>query len=309
MTKTIVVPLDGSPQSATALSLAASLAGRAGAELHLIHVHPQPVIAFGGPTYDLQLDADIERRMEVELQQTAEALRAKTGLRVTATLLEGSTEETLVERIVAERPWLVVLRSHGHGGLRRMWSGSVADSLVRHAGAPVLFAPDVGDAPAKDPADGEPEFQHILLPLDGSRVADEIVEYAAELGEPGRTMFTLLRIVVPTLMFAEPAPTPLPLTADTREIKRREREALGQFERTAFRLTLRGFVAEPQVVVHSQPAAAILAFAAEHSVDLIALSTHGHGGVARAILGSVADKVMRDANVAVLLHASKADER
>ena len=308
MTKSIVVPLDGSPLSATALPVAVSIARRVGAELHLIHVHPQPVILHGGPAYDLRLDVDVERGMGNDLQQTAATLRAETGLQVTATMLEGSTEETLLDRIASECPWLIVMSSHGYGGLQRMWRGSVADALARHAGVPVLVARHVGDVPANGSTIGGPAFRNILLPLDGSALAEDIVEYAAAFGEPGHTTFTLVRVVVPTPMFVTPAPAPPPLTADDHEIKRLEREALAYFERTAFTLKQHGFVAVPRVVVHSQPAEAILAFAAEHPVDLIALSTHGHGGFTRAILGSVADKVMRDADVAVLLHASEEDE-
>ena len=308
MTKSIVVPLDGSPLGATALPVAASLARHVGAEIHLLHVHPQPVALHGAPPYDLRFDVDMERQMGRELQETAAALRAATGLTVTTTLLEGSTEETLLERIAAERPWLVVMSSHGYGGIQRVWHGSVADALVRHAAVPVLIAPRTRDVPPQRPTAMAPPFRSVLLPLDGSALAEEIVEFAAALGEPGHTTFSLLRVVVPTPMFATPEPAPRPVTADDHEIKRLEREALAQFERTAFMLKQRGFFAVPRVVVHSQPAEAILEFAAEHPVDLIALSTHGHGGFSRAILGSVADKVMRDADVAVLLHAADEDE-
>lgn len=308
MTKSIVVPLDGSPLSATALPVAVSIARRVGAELHLIHVHPQPVALHGGPVYDLQFDVDMERRMGDDLRQTAKVLRAETGLPVRATLLEGSAEETLVEHIATQLPWLVVISSHGYGGLQRIWHGSVADALIRHAGVPVLVAPHVGDGRVEGSIVGAPLFRNILLPLDGSADAEDIVAYAAELGEPDHTTFTLLRIVVPTPMNVAPAPAPPSATADDHEIRRLEREALMHFERTAFRLKQRGFVAMPQLLVHSQPAEAILAFAAEHPVDLIALSTHAHGAVARAILGSVADKVMRHANVAVLLHAAEEDQ-
>ena len=308
MTKSIIVPLDGSPLGANALPVAVSLARQVGAEIHLIHVHRQPVLLHGAPAYDLQFDFEMERQMGADLQQTARALRVETGLPITATLFEGSTEETLLERIAAERPWLVVMSSHGYGGLQRMWHGSVVDVLVRHAGVPVLVAPDLGDARPTPRAVTEPAFRNILLPLDGSALAEEIVEFVTELGEPVRTTFTLLRVIVPTPMFAPPTPTPSLIVVDERDIKRLARKALAHFERTAAALKQHGFRAVPEIVVHSQPAAAILRFADEHPTDLIALSTHGHGGFVRAILGSVADKVMREADVPVLLHASVRDE-
>lgn len=306
MQKSIVVPLDGSPFGATALPMAASLARRVGAEVHLIHVHPQPVVLHGAPANDLQFDVEMEQQMGGELQEAAETLRAETGLPVTATLLEGSTEEALLERITSEHPWLVVMSSHGYGGLRRMWHGSVADALVRHAAVPVLVVPPVTEIPPHGAAVDVPAFQDILLPLDGSAMAEEIVAFAATLAEPGHASFTLLRIVEPTALFVTPEPAPA-MALDDREIKRLEREALAQFARASFTLKSQGFVTLPQVVVRPQPAQAILAFAAEHRTDLIALSTHGYGGFKRAVLGSVADHIMRHANVAVLLRGPARD--
>jgi nucleotide-binding universal stress UspA family protein len=244
----------------------------------------------------------MEQLMGRELASLAERLRKETDLPITSTALEGPVAATLLHQIAATRPWLVVMSSHGRGGLRRMVAGNVADVLARQAGVPVLIERRASSAPHAEQPRSEPAFRNILLPLDGSKLADDIVEYATQLGEPGRTTFTLLRVVVPTPMFVAPAPAP-PKPAAGVEIERSRSETLVHFGRVAYTLKQRGFLAVPQVVVHLQPAAAILTFAAEHQTDLIALSTHGRGGLARAILGSVADKVMRGAEVAVLLHA------
>lgn len=301
MTKSIVVPLDGSPLGASALPLAVSIARRSGAELQLIHVHDRPVQLLGAQANDLQFDREMEQLMGRELAETAEELRNDTHLPITASLIEGPVSETLLQHIAASRPWLVVLNSHGRGGLRRMWHGSVADALARHSGVPVLIERRTGGAPLAEPRTKEPVFQNILLPLDGSTLADDIVDYAMQLAEPGRTTFTLLRVIVPIPILVAPAPAP-PMPVDSVEIEHLRAEALIHFGRVAYTLKQHGFLAESEVVVDSQPADAILAFGAEHPTDLIALSTHGHGGFTRAILGSVADKVMRQAHVAVLLH-------
>lgn len=301
MTKPILVPLDGSPFGAHALPLAASLARRFGAELDLVHVHERPVQLLGAPPNDLQFDVEMEQLMSREHRDSAERLSQETRLRVRATVLEGPVEATLLQHIAASQPLLVVMSSHGRGGVRRVVAGNVADALARYSGVPLLIERDADDGStalaAKDAF-----FRSILLPLDGSPLADEIIDYAVRLGEPGRTTFTLLRVVVPISVVATPAPAP-PMPADGIEIERLRREALADFGRIAYALKKQGFTAVPHVVVHSQPAAAILAFVAEHPTDLIAMSTHGHGGFARAVLGSVADKVMRRADVAFLLHA------
>ena len=302
MTKSILVPLDGSPFGAHALPLAASLARHLGAELDLVHVHDRPVQLLGAPPNDLQFDVEMEQLMARELRVSAERLGKETKLRVKATVLEGPVEPTLLHHIAATRPILVVMSSHGRGGVRRIVAGNIADALARHSGVPLLIEREAGDGSAAL-AVKEAFFRNILLPLDGSVLADEIIDFAIQLGEPGRTTFTLLRVVAPVSIIATPAPAP-PMPADSIEIERLRKEALADFGRVAYAVKQHGFTAVSHVVINSQPAAAILAFAAEHPTDLIAMSTHGHGGFVRAVLGSVADKVMRRAEVAVLLHSA-----
>jgi nucleotide-binding universal stress UspA family protein len=301
MTKLILVPLDGSPFGARALSLAASLARRNGAELHLVHVHDRPVQLLGAPANDLRFDREMEELMGSELTALAESLRTQTHLPITSAVLEGPVGATLVQHIDATRPWLVVMSSHGRGGMRRMAAGNVADALARHAGVPILIERWANGATSAEQPTNEPVFRNILLPLDGSDLADDIVDYAAQLGEPGQTTFTLLRVVVPTPDFAPPSPAP-PMPVANVDVEHSRSEALTYFSRVAYTLKQRGFLAMPEVVVDPQPAEAILAFAAKHPTDLIALSTHGHGGFTRVVLGSVADRVVRRADIAVLLH-------
>lgn len=300
MTRSIVVPLDGSPLGASALPLAVAIAQRNDTELQLIHVHQRPVQLLGAPANDLQFDVEMEELMGRELADTAERVRNETHLLITATLMEGPVVETLVRHIAANRPWLVVMSSHGRGGLGRMMHGSVADALARHAGVPVLIARLGSDVPALQRTTAGPVFPNILMPLDGAVAEEEIVEYAATLGEPGRTIVTLLGVVVPVPAFVAPAPGP-PMPLDRVALAQQHDEVLSRLGGVARTIQQRGFTAVPQVVVNSQPGPAILDFAAEHPTDLIALSTRGRGGLARAILGSVADHVMRHATVPVLL--------
>ena len=299
MNRTILVPLDGSSFGETALPLAVSLARRHGAALALVHVHDdESAEGVGAPFNDRRLDIEMNDRMCRELADTAQRLRHETQLPITATFLEGLVESTLLERIATTRPWLVVMSSHGRGGLRRMWLGSVGDALVRHAGVPVLVVRGTPDASPISRVSTEPEFRNILLPLDGSPMA-HVPEPAAELGVPGRTTFTLLRVIIPVPTF--PAPGPAALMPVDSTGSQDHAEALAQMARVANILKQRGFLVVQETIVHSHPASAILAFSAEHPIDLIALSTHGHGGFKRAILGSVADEVMRGAEVSVLL--------
>jgi nucleotide-binding universal stress UspA family protein len=78
-------------------------------------------------------------------------------------------------------------------------------------------------------------------------------------------------------------------------------EAQQYLERVAERLRARGLRVRTSTI-DAAPALAIREYAREHAVDLIAIATHGRGGLARVLLGSVADAVLRDTGAPVLLY-------
>ncbi len=79
------------------------------------------------------------------------------------------------------------------------------------------------------------------------------------------------------------------------------REAEVYLKRVATRMRQDGLEVENRVLVDSRPASAILTYADENEIDLIAMATHGRGGVPRAVMGSVTDKVVRGAHRPVLV--------
>jgi nucleotide-binding universal stress UspA family protein len=87
----------------------------------------------------------------------------------------------------------------------------------------------------------------------------------------------------------------------TEALANAKRRAEGYLEEMAGRLAKRDLRVETRVAEHPQPARAILGVLAEDDPDLVAMATHGYRGVTRAVLGSVADKVLRGAHTPLLL--------
>jgi nucleotide-binding universal stress UspA family protein len=194
------------------------------------------------------------------------------------------------------------MTTHGRGGLARLWLGSVADDLIRRSQVPILaLRPDQASLDF-----GQPDmFKQILIPLDGSALAEGILEHILALGMLMQAEHILLRIVQPfTLPIG--ARFPAPTERDAAVTKSRRRAAQAYLSRLARKLRATGARVRTRVRVADRPAPAILAYARRRSVDLIAMSTHGHGGVRRLVLGSVADKVLRSANAPILLYRSRA---
>jgi nucleotide-binding universal stress UspA family protein len=181
---------------------------------------------------------------------------------------------------------LVVMTSHGQGGISRAWLGSVAGALVRRMRVPVLMlrpdAADRLDAPLVRP-------RNLLVPIDGSRDSARVLGPAAVLGTVWGARLTLLHVLPPTaprLAGAERA------DEDAAEL---------ELDELAAPLRRRGYVVDVAVVRGESAAKAILDYAAAHAVDAIAMATRGRGGWERVAIGSVADKVLRGALLPLVL--------
>ena len=297
MHTSIVVPLDGSVFGNAALPVAVALARRSDAALHLVQVRDPFTIAATGPFGAASLDA-AEPRRRAELERIAAHLAREESLRVTAHFLDGPVVDTLQRYLEGSRHDLVVLMSHGRGGLSRAWLGSVADGLIRHASVPLLLlhqeTPSIRDAV-------EPLFRRVIVPLDGSALAESVLDHVLALGTTDVTEYVILTVIAPHRELQSREHDTVTFTARSHDEQQRD-AALGYLNVVAADLRSTGAVVTVRVEVHHQTAQGILDAAAEHHADLIALSAHGRGSVSRLIHGSVADKVIRGATIAALVH-------
>ncbi len=297
MYTSIVVPLDGSEFGKRAVPVALALARRSHAAVHLVHVHEPMVSASGGPRHDTRLHNELRQEMRRELTAAAAQLARETSLPIDAVFLDGPVVPMLQGYLADRDHDLVVMMTHGRGGLSRAWLGSVADGLVRHAPVPLLLVRPGAEWPGDLV---EPLFCRILVPLDGSAMADEVLDHAISLSTPDATVYTLLTVVVPLPMLGGMYPTSG--FADRSDLEQRHEVAQSHLTVMAKELRESGALVETRVVTHQQPAQGILDAAEEQHVDSIAMSTHGRGAASRLLLGSVADKVVRGATVPVLVY-------
>ena len=295
MYRSILVPLDGSLFGESALPLAAAIARRVGAELQLVHVHEpgaDRLLTFS------TLDPVVEQAERAYLQSVAQRLAVLPGLTVVPLLFSGPVAEALEAHALTGGVGLLVIATHGHGPLSRFWLGSVADEMVRCAPIPVLLVRPVEAAPALEV---EPRVRRVLIPLDGSLLAEQILGPALALGGLMGADYILLRVVQPVSVLGYDLrgyPTGGAGPAGQRALEEQARDYL---EGVAGRLRSSGRVVQTRVVTHTHVAAAIIDEARAGGTDLIALASHGRGGLKRLLLGSVADKVLRAVSLPVLV--------
>jgi nucleotide-binding universal stress UspA family protein len=277
MYRTILVPLDGSPLGERALPYAAAVARATGDRLRLLRV------------VQGRADAEAAAGAAAYLQDMAARLaRPGTG---TGVLASDPAAEILREARRAEAG-LVALSTHGRSGLGRWLYGSVADAVVRHAPVPVLLVPTA--CPPAWPPEG---VRRVVLPLDGSPFAEAAVVPGADLAEALCVEVVVLRVV-------GPPPYVVADAAGGEHVADDPAAALAEARRYVDAVTdglrRRGRAAEP-LVAAGPPGATIAAVVAAQGAGLVAMATHGRGGVERAVLGSVTTETIRRSSVPLLL--------
>ena len=296
----LLVPLDRSPLAAQAVGPAVSIARAARAALDLVVVHePFP---FGG-FRDIPWNGDDGSDDLKYIEAVAAEVRSGASVPVTSAVLHGAPAEMICARARDVGADLIVMTSHGRTGLSRAWLGSVADAVVRHSAIPVLLL-----RPIEKPADlvgATPAFKRMLVLLDGSALAADIIPTATQLAQASGATIVLLRIVpfVPLLANLQPEMplATLPLVPDDDATQRLEETVRSELEGVAERLRETSHLTvETHVVVNVNTAEAIIDFARGHHIDVIAMSTHGRGA-SRVLLGSIADKMLRASGLPVLV--------
>jgi nucleotide-binding universal stress UspA family protein len=289
--RTILVPLDGSPHSEQALPLAAEVARRAHAGLRLACVLVPKVEEW---TQAISQPYDEQAMLDLAAQRVRQAVPDGP---VQTAVLEGPVAETLARHAADVRADLIVLTTHGRGAFSRFWLGSVTDEMLRCSPVPLLVLRPAGAGPTD--AAAEAHVRRVVVPLDGSEFAEAALGPAAALSRLYGAGLELLRVVAPLPAVGPDGVDYVQAATDAAILGELTRQAGEALETTAERLRRDGLTVTTRVAVHDHVAAAVLE--ATRPGDVVALATHGRRAMVRWLLGSVADKLVRGAEVPVLV--------
>ena len=300
MYHSVLVPLDGSSFGEQALPVALRIADQAEIPLQVVHVHVPlaPVYADTMVGVESTLDPNRREREEAYLSGVKQRLAARSPVQVHSALIEGPAPEALREYAQSKGVDLVVMTTHGRGPLSRFWLGSIADQFVRATPIPTLLVRPQVEPP--DFAKGQIP-RHFLIALDGTPLAEEILVPVVALGRLMKADYTLIRVVEPLLFIGQGPIDYGPRLPDEQCLKEQRDEAQIYLDRIAGPMRGQGLQVRTRVAAANHVAAAILDEAYNQAMDLIALQTHGRRGLARLLLGSVADKVVRGSSLPVFL--------
>lgn len=149
-------------------------------------------------------------------------------------------------------------------------------------------------------------YRHILVPLDGSELAEQVLPHVHALAaNEGTTKITLLRAVPP--IFTTSVDYSGMLATTTEAITQMEQEALDYLQHIAKQFQGEGYQVHTEISA-LPPAEAIIEYAENHNVDLIVIATHGRSGLSRWVFGSVTQKVVQVAPTPVLVIRPRHDD-
>ncbi|HUY77257.1 MAG TPA: universal stress protein [Ktedonobacterales bacterium] len=290
----ILVPLDGSSRAERALPIALQLATALRLPLTLARVIPpiSPLpTALGAPVdpvvYQRLID-DTAAEARRYLERQATEVR-KRGIVAETIQPNGDPGVELLALCASEPIALTVMTTHGRTGLARAALGSVADQLVRGATPPVLLIRAAGgDSENAEPlAESSSDvLRRLIIPLDGSTIAEAALSAARPLADALAQTITLLAVI--------------PYTAETSE-----RVAVRQYlakQAEAFDAQLKAPTGRIEAIMQEGvvPSENILELAADIG-GMVVMATHGRGGLRRWALGSVTNEVIHRTQLPVLV--------
>lgn len=289
--KNVLVPLDFSPESHSAIRFALPLLKRFGANLHLVHVLPTDSPLSGLADLPMVVpDVEVNGRARRDLGKAAEN-HAVTMQPAHIHVLRGSPFAEICQLARKSEIDLIVIATRGNTGLKRVTLGSTAERVVRYSPCPVLVV-RLGE-----PTNKVATIRRILVPVDFSECSMKSLAHAKRLAKEFNATLILLHSV-PLLYYIssdEYARYDFPLL-----MKQSEQAAQKQMRSLITKTEQEGLKVESSLQI-GHAGQQICARAEAERADIIVTSTHGHTGLNHVLLGSTAEYVARHARCPVLV--------
>jgi nucleotide-binding universal stress UspA family protein len=298
MSDRILVPLDGSPLAEQALGCAITLARALPAEIVLLRavsIPPDTEVVLNSVGLEVAtLREQVEEEASSYLREVASELE-DAHLVVQQVVRHGPPSETIVDYAAEPDIRQIVMTTHGRTGISRWTHGSVAERVLQAASVPVLMV----RAEERQLHISPPpvSLRRILVPLDGSRVAEQVLPSVMDMALALGAEMILFQVPIIHVSGSLSGDWYMPIHG---VLETATQDSQAYLDRVAAGLREEGVTVSTAMRVGGV-ADAIIGYAQANRVDLIAVCTHGRTGLGRWLMGSVADRVLRGSRVPILL--------
>jgi nucleotide-binding universal stress UspA family protein len=300
MFTSILVPLDGSKTAENALPYAQALAGNLKLPVTLLTVVDVAELATRLPAARARyIDAVVESEIRSGNDYLIGVAKSFKETHVACAVERGRADEAIVARAGRDRGTLITMATHGRSGLNRWLLGSVAEKILRSTANPLLLIRAVDEF---KPAAGI-NIKAIVVPLDGSELAEGVLPTVIDLAKALRLEVMLLRgyELAASAYYGEEY---LP---DYESLKARiGQETRSYLEGRVAALKANGLERVFATAVEGPAAEEIIKQARQRGDAMVAMCTHGRSGIRRWVLGSVTEKVVRHSSAPVMVISAKA---
>jgi nucleotide-binding universal stress UspA family protein len=283
----LLVPLDGSKTAETVLPYARFLAARLRLPVEFLHVVDVAGLGRRVPPDKAEFLNDIlantMRRTEDYLKSVATTFR---DIPISCTVEKGAAAaELIIDKAAAKPGTLIDMATHGYSGIKRWLLGSVSEKVLRGARNHVLLV----RATEQAKPEGEAILKTVIVPLDGSALAEKALPTVAELAKRVQLEVILFRAyTLPTSALAAD-PEAYYLVSDEKLIAGLHQEATAYLEKKTQAIKEMGVEKVSYIAEYGIAADEIIALGKKTPDNLIAMCTHGQSGVKRWVLGSVTE--------------------
>ncbi|MBI4203155.1 MAG: universal stress protein [Chloroflexi bacterium] len=330
MYKRILVPLDGSTIAEQVLPYASAFAKALGAEVTMLRcIEPvsselttdpegnrlmaqtsslRPWSEVSGelstPPQGVFLDHlihDLLARAKDYLEVTSKPVR-DSGIAISHAVHEGDPASRIVDLAAEELTTLIAISTRGRSGITRWVLGSVTSKVLEATDNPMLVIHPVEGGATR----GAARLANMVVPLDGSKTAEQILPHAVAVARAMNLGVVLVRVTPTPSDYYRYMEYPAGRFQDfSKEV---DQEAERYLQDLNAELNEQGVARVSHRLMHGQPAVAVIEVAKEVPNAMAAMTTHGRTGVGRWVLGSVADRVVRHTGVPVLLIRAKDEQ-
>ena len=293
----MLIPLDGSKTAEKVLPYARFVAGALKLPVELLAVVDIVEMATHiTAARASHLDSVIEDSVRHSQQYLRGIAGTFPGANARCTVEKGKPEQVIIETAAADQGMFITMATHGRSGINRWLLGSIAEKVLRGTTNPLLLVRATEEAKAESVA----SLKSIVVPLDGSELAEGVLPAVAELAKTLKLAVVLFRAYnIPSSAYAGDEGY-YAINYDEMLTAMRD-EAVDYLEKKTEAVKKMGIANVSSVAKEGFAADEIISLSRQSPDNLIAMSTHGRSGVKRWVLGSVTETIVRHSADPVLV--------